>query len=160
MKPKDALGYYEARITNRGKKAATGPTVPVQLDEMERIALWMIPEAFGAPTSKEATAEAQEILNSGVRGAGRSLLAKDAVISKAHVLYFGARLDHQVELLGHGKGDQKLARFYSDLTVRHHKMMMTSLELLLRMDTLPTSLVRVQAHRAAFVVNDTSSQVG
>lgn len=161
MMPKDALAYQQPDAVAPvapTTATATTPTTPVsqftKFDSLDLLAIEMLPpEVTRSPRAKLNGAEAISIFEEGARGATtRSLLAKDISASRMHLRYFGALLDHAVERLGRGRGDVKLARFYSDLVDKQHRRLIAGVEALQRLEAAPPARFEVKAHQAAFML--------
>ena len=148
MKCKDELEHYQrASIEKRSEF--------VGYDSLDLLALIMLPpEVTKNKTTALNTSEAKDLFAEGPRGnTARSLLSKDISASRMRVQYFGALLDHQVGLLARGGGEPGLVKLYNDLIDRQHRRMTNAMELLLRLDSVPTPNFRVVADKAAFVVS-------
>jgi len=128
-------------------------------DEMDVAAVLLTPPELSKYPERVVKAEATALFAEGLRGAmGRSILARDLSISRVHLRHLQVQLDHAVNKLSRGKGDDKRVRLLSDLVSRQHKMMSTSAELLLRLDSVPAATFRVEADQAAFVVGEVSQR--
>jgi len=126
----------------------------IPADAFDDIATLMIPPQIAKRPEVLVRAEAEALVSEGLRGpTGRSLLARDVAIGRAHARYYQVLLDHAVDQVGRKRGDLKKARFYADLLDRQSRRLGASVELLLRLDAVPTPSFRVQADQAAFVVN-------
>lgn len=129
------------------------PGAFVPPDALDDIATLMIPPQIAKHPETLVRAEAEALVSEGLRGpTGRSLLARDVAISRAHARYYQVLLDHAVDQLGRGGGDPKKTRLYADLLDRQHRRMTASCELLLRLDAPSLPSVQVRADRAAFVL--------
>ena len=127
----------------------------VPADELDELAGILMPPAITKRPLELLRADAEALCRDGLRGpAGRSLIARDVAASRAHVRFFGALLDHEVERLGRGKGDLRRARVLSDLVDKQHRRLVAGAELLLKLDTVASPSFQLRADQAAILLGD------
>jgi hypothetical protein len=163
----EANTALQLRVADAGIDIVEAPTRPgepafVAADELDRLSTLMIPDAIALHPTELAHAEAESLFVEGFRGAiGRSLLAKNITAARAHLLYFGALLDYEVERLARGCTNERRVRLLSDLADKQHRRLVASAELLLRLDVPNAPAISVRADNAAFVVaSDVRTQAG
>ena len=153
--------HETAQITPRAETALAGQKDDefVAPDELDAAAVLLTPPQLSRCPEALLRNEVRELAARGMRGSlGRSILARDLSISRIHLRQLQVLFSHSINKLGQGKGDEKRLRLLGDLVARQHRMMTTSAELLLRLDSVPTTSFQVRADAAAFLVSNNGGQ--
>jgi len=117
-------------------KIAVSSTLPIILERTEELMVG---------TSTDLTAE-------GGRGAAaRRLLARDTATSRVRLRYYQSMLNHLLRRMCEGAANEKKVGLLERIVDAEHRRMITSLELLARLDS-PAPAISVRANQAAVLI--------
>jgi hypothetical protein len=150
-----------ATVTPLDTQHSDGERVFPRSDEFDELSSMMVPDSLAKDAPKIVEAQAERIFREGARGNSiRALVSRDIAAGRAHVPLYQAILDAEVQRVGRGKGDPKVARLFADILDRQHRRMTTSCELLLRLDSVPTPSFRVEADQAFVIGSAVTNRTG
>lgn len=133
-------------------QAAPDLSLRVVLDTMDKVAVSStLPEVLEC-TEGHLVGTATDLTNEGGRGAAaRRLLARDIATGRVILRYHQSLLNNMVNKMCKGQASDKLVKVLGRIVDAEHRRMITSLELLARLDS-PAPAISVRANQAAVLI--------